>query len=164
MIREILVSDAEKFLALNKKLDIETKYMLYEEDERNITVEEQAKIIESFLNASNSTILVAEQEGKLVGHIAVVGGKFNRIKHRAHIVVGILQDYCNQGIGTQLFQKMEDWAKCHHLKRLELTVMTHNDRAVSLYKKVGFEIEGIRKCSLIVDGQPIDEYSMGKVL
>ncbi|MGG1220724.1 GNAT family N-acetyltransferase [Priestia endophytica] len=164
MIREILVSDAEKFLTLNKKLDMETNYMLYEKGERNITVEDQSKFIRSFLNTSNSTILVVEQGKELVGYIAIVGGKLNRIKHRAHIVVGILQDYCNRGIGTQLFQKMEDWAKRHHLKRLELTVMTHNERAVFLYKKMGFEIEGIKKCSLIIDGHPIDEYSMSKVL
>lgn len=77
MIREILVSDAEKILALNKKLDMETNYMLYEKDKRDITVEDQSKSIKSFLNTSNSTILVVEQEKELVGYIAVVGGKFN---------------------------------------------------------------------------------------
>lgn len=30
MIREILVSDAEEFLALNKKIDDETNFMLFE--------------------------------------------------------------------------------------------------------------------------------------
>ncbi|AIE60027.1 hypothetical protein [Bacillus methanolicus] len=35
MIREILVSDAEEFLALNKKIDDETNFMLFEKNERN---------------------------------------------------------------------------------------------------------------------------------
>jgi len=48
MIREILASDAEEYLLLNKKLDNETKFMLYEEEERNTTVEGQAKIIDFF--------------------------------------------------------------------------------------------------------------------
>ncbi|WP_412762252.1 hypothetical protein [Priestia megaterium] len=40
MIREILASDAAAFLALNKELDRETAYMLYEEKERAITLEQ----------------------------------------------------------------------------------------------------------------------------
>lgn len=43
MIREILVSDAAAFLTLNKKLDKETAYMLYEENERATTLEQQKK-------------------------------------------------------------------------------------------------------------------------
>ncbi|GAB1800159.1 hypothetical protein PMEGAPL103_10520 [Priestia megaterium] len=43
MIREILASDAAAFLALNKELDRETAYMLYEENERAITLEQQKK-------------------------------------------------------------------------------------------------------------------------
>ncbi|MDY0944100.1 GNAT family N-acetyltransferase [Priestia megaterium] len=164
MIREILASDAEEYLLLNKKLDNETKFMLYEEEERNTTVEDQAKIIDFFLKSPNSTILVAEKKNKLVGHIGVIGGKLKRVKYTASIAVGVLLEYSNQGIGTQLFQEMEIWAKNHGLKRLELTVMSHNNSAISLYKKMGFEIEGLRKCSLMVDGKFIDEYSMSKIL
>jgi RimJ/RimL family protein N-acetyltransferase len=59
---------------------------------------------------------------------------------------------------------MEEWSKSHQLKRLELTVMTHNNPAVNLYKRMGFQIEGIKKCSLIIDGNPVDEYCMSKLL
>ena len=164
LIREILVSDAAEFLNLNKKLDVETKFMLFEENERNTTLEEQTKMIESMLNSFNSTIFVFSQDNILVGYIAVVGGKLNRNKHKAHLVLGILEEYCNKGIGTQLFEHMKDWAKEHGMKRLELTVMAHNKRAIALYKKIGFEIEGEKKFSLIVDGDSIDEYMMGIIL
>ncbi|NBI30202.1 GNAT family N-acetyltransferase [Chengkuizengella marina] len=164
MIREILVSDAEEFLNLNKKLDLETKFMLYEENERTTSIEEQAKMIDSILNSYNSTIFVSQQESNLVGYILIHGGKMNRIKHKANLVIGILNKYCNKGIGRQLFQQTEDWAKTHGLKRLELSVMAHNKSAIALYKKMGFKIEGEQKCSLIVDGQIVDEYIMGKLL
>lgn len=61
-------------------------------------------------------------------------------------------------------QEAEVWAKEHHLHRLELTVMRHNEKAISLYEKMGFELEGVRKQALYVDGIFVDEYYMGKIL
>jgi RimJ/RimL family protein N-acetyltransferase len=34
----------------------------------------------------------------------------------------------------------------------------------SLYQKMGFQVEGIKKDSLLVDGVYVDEYYMGKIL
>ncbi|MEK4237423.1 MULTISPECIES: hypothetical protein [unclassified Paenibacillus] len=42
--------------------------------------------------------------------------------------------------------------------------MTHNELAMSLYIKNGFEIEGTKRKSLVIDGQWIDEYYMSKIL
>jgi RimJ/RimL family protein N-acetyltransferase len=63
-----------------------------------------------------------------------------------------------------MLSKLEQWAEGIGIRRLELTVMTHNERAVGLYKKIGFEVEGLRKDSLYVDGRYVDEYSMAKLL
>jgi RimJ/RimL family protein N-acetyltransferase len=164
MIREISASDAAAFLMLNKELDRETAYMLYEENERATTLEQQKKMITTFLKMPNSTILVAEQDGQLVGHLSVIGGSVNRKKHSAYLAIGVLRSYGNQGIGTSLFEKMENWAARSGIKRVELTVMTHNEPAISLYKKMGFKIEGEKVCSLVVDGKSVDEYYMGKIL
>jgi RimJ/RimL family protein N-acetyltransferase len=81
-----------------------------------------------------------------------------------YIVVGVLQAYSGQGIGTRLFREVEKWAREQELHRLELTVMTHNERAIHLYKKMGFEIEGTKRDSICVDGTYVDEYYMAKLL
>lgn len=47
--------------------------------------------------------------------------------------------------------------------RLELTVMENNESGVALYKKMGFDIEGMKRDSLY-DGQYINEYYMSKLL
>ena len=52
------------------------------------------------------------------------------------------------------------WATGAGIKRLELTVHTVNARAVALYQRHGFEIEGTRRSSLRVDGVYTDEYLM----
>ncbi len=79
-------------------------------------------------------------------------------------MVGILEAFTSRGIGTALFEALDAWAREHHIHRLELSVMVHNARGVGLYQKMGFQIEGIKKDSLLVDGVYVDEYYMGKIL
>jgi len=57
-----------------------------------------------------------------------------------------------------------EWAQGNNIKRLELTVMKHNQAGIALYKKHGFEIEGIKKSSMLVNGSYVDEYYMAKIL
>jgi len=45
-----------------------------------------------------------------------------------------------------------------------LTVMEANEKAIALYKNLGFEIEGIRKGSLKVNGDFINELYMAKLI
>jgi RimJ/RimL family protein N-acetyltransferase len=138
--------------------------MMLEPGERTTTVEQQQAQIECLLPAENRAIFVAEHDGQLVGYLAAFGGEFKRNKHSVYIVIGILQDFTGQGIGTQLFLALEDWAHRQHIHRLELTVMTHNKAGIALYKRQGFEIEGTKRHSLLVNGLHVDEYYMAKLL
>ena len=163
-IREIREQDAGQFLALSKQLDEETQFMLLEPGERLTTSEGQKKLIQQTLTLNNRMILVAETEGQLVGYIAGLGGSYHRNKHKADVVIGILQAYGGQGLGTRLFFALEEWARARGLHRLELTVMAHNERAISLYRKMGFVEEGLSVDSLYVDGRYVDELDMAKIL
>ena len=164
IIRSIHEDDSENILSFYKKLDRESQFMLYEPHERVTSVREQRQIIRGILSRGNQTIFVAEQEDQLVGVLEALGGTFLRNRHCAYIVIGILQAFAGQGLGTHFFQELEDWAIQHDLHRLELTVMRHNEAAVHLYQKMGFVIEGTRQDSLLVNGRYVDEYYMAKIL
>lgn len=164
IIRTILISDAEQFLNLCKKLDTETQFMMLEPGERTTTLVEQQAQIERLLMLENQTIFVAEYNGQLVGYLAALGGEFQRNRHSVYIIIGILQAFTGQGIGTQLFRTLEEWAQLQRIHRLELTVMVHNEAGLALYKKQGFEIEGTKRDSLLVNGKYVDEYYMAKLL
>lgn len=163
IIRKIEVEDSERFLNMLRQLDNETKNMMYEPGERKTSIEEMKSVIKN-INASNSLMLVAEKEEDIIGFLSAERGFANRIKHSAYIVIGILKDYRGKKIGTKLFKELIDWALVNDVTRLELTVMTHNEGAIKLYKEMGFKIEGLKEKSLIVDGKYIDEYYMAKVL
>ncbi|WP_234922806.1 GNAT family N-acetyltransferase [Lactococcus cremoris] len=45
-----------------------------------------------------------------------------------------------------------------------MTVMINNYAAIALFQKQGFTIEGVRRESMCVDGEFIDEFYMSKIL
>jgi putative acetyltransferase len=49
------------------------------------------------------------------------------------------------------------------LIRVELTVFADNERAIALYKKLGFVEEGLKKKAAIRNGQYEDEYLMARI-
>lgn len=163
VIREIRESDAEAFWQMQFELDKETKYMMYEPNERTKNLNLINKIVQNAADGRD-LLLVAENDNEIVGFLSAQRGAPNRIKHTAYIVVGIRKAFQGKGIGSEFFRKLDLWARQNGIKRLELTVMCRNETAVHLYKKNGFVIEGIRKNSMIVDGRYVDEYYMAKLL
>jgi RimJ/RimL family protein N-acetyltransferase len=162
-IREIREDDAEAFLALCRRLDEETTFMMYEPGERTTTVEEQRAVIHDLLATGNSTVLVAEVEGRLAGYVGCYGGEFRRVRHVGYIVAGVLQAYASRGIGTRLFAALDDWAAGSGIRRLELTVQARNEAGIRLYRKMGFEVEGTKRRAMRVDDEWIDELYMAKL-
>ncbi|MFS0862863.1 N-acetyltransferase family protein [Fredinandcohnia sp. 179-A 10B2 NHS] len=163
LIRQIKVSDAKEFIELSSIVD-DSGYMLYEPGERETTPEQQEKMIERVLGEKNSTILVAETEGKLVGFLCVFGGGVRRNRHSGYIVLGVQGEYNGKGIATKLFKEMFVWAKQVGLSRLELTVIKDNVKAFNLYRKMGFVLEGEKVHSLVIDGVPTNEYYLYRLL
>ena len=164
LIREIKHDDAESFVNLIKKVESESKFMLFESGERSISPEEQVKRIEVMRKSENSTIFIAEEDNQLIGYLIAIGGNAKRNRHSVYLVIGVLAQYRGLGIGTQLFEQLEKWAAEHNVHRLELTVVTRNEAGIRLYKKMGFTIEGTKRHSLYIDGNFVDEYYMSKFL
>ncbi|MBC7123627.1 MAG: GNAT family N-acetyltransferase, partial [Pseudothermotoga sp.] len=49
-------------------------------------------------------------------------------------------------------------------KKIQLEVMANNERAIRLYEKFGFEIEGRKKKAILLDDEYVDLLVMGKWL
>ena len=160
--RKLVKTDAERFWEMMNQLDHETKYMLYEPGERIKNIARIESLIENSVEGEDF-LLVAEENDKIVGYISAQKGGLKRIAHSVYIVVGILQNYRGKGIGTEFFKQLDDWAEEKNITRLELTVICENEVAKHLYEKSGFEIEGIKRKSVLVDGIYLDEFYMAKI-
>ena len=94
----------------------------------------------------------------------LTGGTLRRSRATAYLVIGVLAHAAGRGTGTELLRQARAWAAARGLHRLELTVMAHNTRAIRLYERTGFTVEGRRSECLLVDGQFIDELTMALLL
>lgn len=163
MVREIKLEEAEALLKMQCQLDQETRNMMYEVGERPTDINQTREMLQQ-LKEQGSLMLIAEENGELVGFLSAERGCYQRIRHTAYIVIGILQEYRGKGLGTALFKALDRWSLENQIKRLELTVMCHNEAGLHLYQKNGFEVEGIKKKSMFVDGQYVDEYYMARII
>ncbi len=163
-IRQVAEDDAALLVELCRQIEQESEFLLVEPGERNCSIEQGERQIKSILAVDNSVIFVAQDDNKLVGCLKAAGGAFKRNRHSAYITIGVLEEYTGRGIGTKLLERLEEWAHRNNIHRLHLTVPVPNGRAILLYKKVGFEIEGTKKASLLIKGKFIDEYCMSKLL
>jgi len=156
--------DAAALLRLKQRLDQETSFMLLEAGERDASVPALAGELDSAARSGNSVVIVAESGGELAGYIELTGGTFHRNQATAYVVIGVLAAAGGKGVGRGLLEEAKRWAVAHGVHRLELTVMAHNHRAIGLYERTGFSIEGRRSECLLIDGQFIDELYMAMVL
>ena len=163
-VREIAPDDAAAYVQLRLHIDRETKFMVFQPETGMLSPKRWRGRLELMLASDNQTIFVAEHEGELIGFLCATGGVYRHDHHTVQIVVGVRQAFTWQGIGTQLMQTCEQWAREHQLRRLELCVMPHNIAALALYHKAGFTIEGTAKCAVCIDGEYVDLHTMGKCL
>lgn len=166
VFRPIELEDAETFWNLLNALDTETNYMMYEPGERRqrASMQELKDDLRRNVIDGADFLQIAADGAQIIGYLRAERGRFNRIAHTAYLTVGILRAYGGRGIGAAFFQQAEAWAKKAGVTRLELTVECHNEAARRLYQKSGFQIEGVRQKSMLVDGRFIDEYYMAKLL
>ncbi len=112
----------------------------------------------------NARILLAEVNGKIVGHVGIHPVPRSRRAHAATLGMAIRDEWQGRGIGTALLREAimlaDDWL---HLLRLELTVYTDNKAGVRLYRKFGFLIEGTHRLYALREGTYVDAYSMARI-
>ena len=117
----------------------ETDYLLSYPDENSFDPEQEAKFLEEKTNSSNEIELIAVVDGKVAGTagIEAVGKKY-KVKHRAEFGISVLKEYWGLGIGKALAKACIQCAREAGYVQLELNAVAENERAMSLYRSLGF--------------------------
>lgn len=161
LIREAKTSDAENLLNCIKAYIPQSEYIPKLEQEIKLTIEQEAKWISSFLTNDNSLLLIAEFENQIIGNIDLTGNQRKIMKHTAVIGMGMLKEWRNSGLGTALLTEAIKWAKRNPvLELIWLQVYTENVLGLNLYRKMGFENNGIIKKFFKHDDKYFDNLTM----
>ncbi len=112
----------------------------------------------------NVYVYVALLEGEIVGNVGIEVCVNPRRRHVASFGMGVKDDVLGRSVGSHMLSTVIELAdKWLNLKRLELTVYTDNERAINLYKKFGFIIEGESEAYAFRNGKYVSAYHMARV-
>lgn len=85
-------------------------------------------------------------------------------EHVGNLGMGVRRAYRGRGIGRRLIETTLQAAREKGLERIELEVFASNAGAISLYEKVGFVREGLKRRARKLDGVYDDLVVMGLLL
>jgi len=133
-------ADGKEVFEVFNQTHAETDYLLSYPDENSYDPEQEAQFLEEKTNSSNEIEIIAVVDGKIAGTagIEAVGKKY-KLKHRAELGISILKEYWGLGLGKALMNACIQCAKEAGYVQLELNVVADNERALVLYKSLGFK-------------------------
>ena len=168
LIREANIEDAENVIEYIKIVSDETNFLISDSSERNFTVRKEKEFLQNMQSSILEKMFLCEiknkTENKIVGICSIEGINKIRIKHRVDLSITVLKNYWGNKIGEKLIGYTIDYCKSNSIKKIELTVRIDNERAIKLYKKFGFEIEGEIKKFIYFGGNYYNCYFMGLLL
>lgn len=159
-IREARGADAAEMILYNKNVGSETDFLSFDGNTFDISAEKEARFLERFRSSKRDLMLVALDGEKIVANASIEGDRRARYSHRAELSITVLKEYWGKGVGSMLMQKLIEFSKEASYRSIYLDVRADNDRAISLYRKFGFEKMGVYRDYFMVNGSCYDAQIM----
>lgn len=162
--RRAKVEDAERIVAFYNFVGGETTYLSFEKDEYPLNVQEQIEAIKAL--EGNQTNIMLIMDGDEIAGIATINSSHKiKARHEGELGIVVAKKYQGQGIGTELITQLITWARGNGVTtRIRLDTRADNPKAVALYMKFGFIVEGCCRNSTLLNGKYYDLYIMGMML
>jgi RimJ/RimL family protein N-acetyltransferase len=165
VIRKASKSDTKAMLEYINKISKESDFLTFGEGEFDKTLEQEKNFIENISKQNNALFIIAEVEGKIVGNLNFSGGARPRISHTGEFGVSVLKEYWGQGLGTELIRFLIEWCKQSGvIRKVNLRVRSDNYSAIHVYKKLGFNEEGVITREFLINDRLYDSISMGLII
>lgn len=165
-VRVAVEEDAATMLEIQKEVLAEEDFLITTVEEFQQTIDGQKEWIQAKLANERETIFIAQYEEKMVGWLMFQSPHRKRLAHTGTFGMMVLKEYRGLGIGKLLLEKIITWAEHNpYIEKISLGVFSTNERAIALYKKMGFVEEG-RKINEIKlhDNEYIDDVLMYKMV
>ena len=97
------------------------------------------KAIEAWVSflAKRGYNIVAEKDGKIIGHAAVIPTEDGK---KVDLTLFVHQDYHDRGIGQELLKRIIEICRKNDFEGIMLVTERTNRRAIHVYKKYGFKV------------------------
>ena len=151
------IEDAEKFTEWMNDFEV-TDYT--GRSSQIMSLEGEKKFLEDNNNPEATFSIITLDNNKLIGTVGLE--RINHVHRTAALGIFIGdKDYLSKGYGTEAIRLLLDYGFNYlNLHRVELHVMSFNERALKCYKKCGFKEIGRLRENRFVNGRYYDTISM----
>ncbi|MBO0600046.1 GNAT family N-acetyltransferase [Sporosarcina sp. E16_3] len=158
-IRLLKPSDAKRYWDLRLealKLNPEAFATNYEEAVRR---ENPVQSVAKNLSNKGNFTYGAFNNGELMGVVTLLQETQLNLRHKANILAMYVNpDIRGLGVGKELLTEAINKAKTiETIEKLNLTVVTTNEKAKKLYTKLGFKVIGLEEKALKISGKYYNE-------
>ncbi|MFC4076000.1 GNAT family N-acetyltransferase [Salinithrix halophila] len=154
--------DAAELAQRLAKVVEEQVYLDQTPDKKPNKEDERAEIRKIQDNGGMYTVV--EVDGKISGVALLIRGSEGVSHHTAKFRTWLVPGYRGTGLGKKLMEYTIEWASRKGIEKINLDVWSSNNRAIQLYKKYGFRLEGRRRRQAILKGKYVDEIFMSRFL
>ena len=109
------------------------------------SVAEERRYLKALRRYAHAAVFVAESPEGVVGRLSIARDPHPASHHVADLGLMVDAAHRRQGVGWSLLESAVEWARGADVSKLELHVFPHNEPAIALYEKFGFEKEGYRR-------------------
>ena len=162
-VRPAEPGDAARLVELAREVGAEEEGWLITGGEWRSAGEER-RYLRWLRHHSDAAVFVAEENGAIVGRLSIARDAHPASEHVADLGLMVARGFRRRGIGLALMEEAERWARGLGVQKLELHVFPHNEAAIALYKRLGYEEEGFRRRHYRRRGELLDAILMAKEL
>lgn len=154
--------DAEALGRYLTRVFTETDYLSQSAEDPPAAAAQLARTIAEAAKGANQLLLLAVDGGAVIGMLRFRGGATRRTCHTGEVGLTVRKAHWGQGVATGLLTRFLNWAAHGRLiRQINLRVRPDNERALTLYRRHGFETTGRMKRELCIDGRFYDHLLMG---
>ena len=135
--------------------DIRNLCVDYLHDSTQFTLDETFK----WFDTTNPNFYVILMDNKMIGYFRT--SNYSLDNKNIYIGADIHPNYWGKGIGFSIYSKFIPFLfEEYNLNKISLEVLSTNQRAISLYKKLGFKTEGIKREEIYKNNKFVDSIIM----
>ena len=165
IIREATQEDAQAMIKFYNIVGGETDFLSFGKNEFSRSLPDYKNFIKSTKAEHNSIILLATMDDEIISIASITSSQKLRTKHIGTLGIVIAEKHCGFGLGRTLMEELVEWARGNGTtKKIHLVTREDNERAIKLYKKVGFKEEGLLEQDTYINGVYYNTLIMGLML
>jgi RimJ/RimL family protein N-acetyltransferase len=162
MIRQALPEDAGALINYIESISGESDFLTFGPGEFEMTEEQEVELLRRYCKSDHDLYLVGFIDSTLVTSLTFTAGKRQRNRHSGEFGMSVRKEEWGLGIGSLMLDALISWGEGSGIvKKINLRVRTDNQRAIALYLRKGFAIEGRISKGIFLDGRYFDHYWMG---